>query len=75
MWQKWNDFVGRKTALLTETLFGPCRRRTVGPLAMATAIHFQLHFLKMEYSIQSSLEISESNVSHFIQEPLIGRSL
>ena len=55
---EWNDFVGRKTALSTETLYGPYRSRTVGPLAMAAPIHFRLYFLNMGCSIQSSLAIS-----------------
>ena len=56
--EKWSDFADRKTALSTVTLDGPYRSCTVGPLAMAAAIHFRLHFLNTGCSIQSSLEIS-----------------
>ena len=55
---KRNDFVGKKTALSTETLYGPYRSRTVDHSAMAAATHVRLHFLNMGVLIQSSLEIS-----------------
>ena len=61
---KWNDFVGQKTAFSAEIQWGPHKSRMVGPLAMAAAIHFQLHFLRC--SIQSSLEISGHSSSKMV---------